>query len=535
MKHYLSLVKVLIKENFSLRRLFGFDIKKEKFKALLIGGAILYSFIVLYGLLGYLFIDLGEIFHALDSIELLLVFLASYAMFFGFFIAMIRANGLIFLYEDYTIIGPLPLSPKTRLMAKMTVMLLLIYTMIFLFSLPVLFAYFYWQGFSIIRLLISIIMLVFIPLLPVLLGSFFSLFIAKITARFKYKQLLNMVLMIVIMSSFIILSFNINEPTDNPLLSQQSFMENIMTYYLPLLWFQEAIHQSLILPLLGVIVLNLLPLVLFLVLSYTMVEKINQNGLGKAIRKSTKAYQSRSKSTIQTLVHKEFKRFLSSPIYVMNLAVGPLFLVIIPVVSLFYKDVFDTVMGAVGEDTTSIEIGVLIFIGFSLSMVYSAAISLSLEGKQFWIVKSLPISANDLMSSKILFNVLLSLPFGIFALIILSYSFGLGFIFLVLVLLLMTVFTVMKSTVDAFINLFVPKFDFKNDVEVIKQSAGALLGVFGGFLFMALQGFIIYLLQDYLHFYLTLCVLILFNIILIALLKTLLKNHVEALLARLNA
>jgi ABC-2 type transport system permease protein len=47
----------------------------------------------------------------------------------------------------------------------------------------------------------------------------------------------------------------------------------------------------------------------------------------------------------------------------------------------------------------------------------------------------------------------------------------------------------------SFINLAVPKFEFSNEVEVIKQSIASLLAVFGGFALLVTFGFLYSLLD----------------------------------------
>lgn len=64
--------------------------------------------------------------------------------------------------------------------------------------------------------------------------------------------------------------------------------------------------------------------------------------------------------------------------------------------------------------------------------------------------------------------------------------------------------SVLSSLLAAYINLFLPKFDFQNEVEVIKQSIASLLGVFGGFALVVSFGFIYYYLNKVVNMQLTL-------------------------------
>ena len=77
---YLHLVKVFFKESFSLKRLFGFNLKENKLKTVLIGFAILYALVAFLGGFGFLFFDLAKILSEQNQLEVVLSFLATYTL-----------------------------------------------------------------------------------------------------------------------------------------------------------------------------------------------------------------------------------------------------------------------------------------------------------------------------------------------------------------------------------------------------------------------------------------------------------------------
>ncbi len=531
MKTYRSLMRVLLKENFSLKRLLGFDYKKEKLKGFLIGLAILYALAVFFGMIGYLFYDLGEFLVFLNAADLMLVFLASYAILFGVFLAFLRSNGYIFHYKDYPLLGSLPIHSKTLLIAKLSLMFMMIYAMMFLMSLPVLFAYFYWTGFSIIRLLLSVVGLLFLPIFPVLIGAFMTLLIARITVRFRYANYLNIIIMVVVLIGFMVASFSMSSGDfENPLVSQQSFMDRLAQFYLPLHWFQVGVHQANIMMILGVVALNALPIGLFVLLAYDFVNRTNQVGMSAMKRNHQKDAVSRSRSTHHTLVHKEMKRFFSLPIYVLNAGIGPLFLLIVPLLGIFYRSSIQSIFIEVGGSEVNIEVGILLFVSFSLVMVYTTAISLSLEGKNLWVLKSLPLRAIDIVFSKIIFNLYLGIPLAVFAVIALGITYSVGSIALIVMVFAAIVFGYLITVFDAVINLHLPKLDFKNEVEVIKQSASALFAIFGGFALIALNGVMFYFMSRGVGFSLNLLIISLVNLVLSLLLTWYIYKRSEQLI-----
>ncbi|MDD4006263.1 MAG: hypothetical protein PHD98_03780, partial [Bacilli bacterium] len=53
-------------------------------------------------------------------------------------------------------------------------------------------------------------------------------------------------------------------------------------------------------------------------------------------------------------------------------------------------------------------------------------------------------------------------------------------------------FAILSSIFFAWINVFFPRFDFKSDAEVIKQSMAAFVAVFSGFGFLILEGVLLF-------------------------------------------
>ncbi|MDO9628369.1 MAG: hypothetical protein Q7I99_00590 [Acholeplasmataceae bacterium] len=508
---YKTLVKLYLKESFSLKRLLGFDYKKSKTKAILIGLAILYSIVVFIGAFGYMFFDLGDILNQMGQTKILLSFVTIYALTLSIIIVLFRASGSIFYYKDYDITAPLPIHPKTILWAKMTVLLLILYTSSFIFTLPIAFSYFYWNGFNILGLLFYLIGFLFLPLVPVLVMSLFSLLIAVMTAKFRKSKIINIILMFVIFIGIFMVSFSFNDIETNPLTGQIELFSGISRAYPPFAWFMNAVHNQNLLHLLFLVGSNGLLFFLFIHFINGFVQRTNQRGIRANIKKNGKAITYQERSIMTALVQKEFKKYFSVTLYAVNSGLGPVLLMVLSIGSLFYTSQIQSFLAQLIGVGLDVEVLLMALIGFSIAMTYTPAISLSLEGKNFWIIKSLPVKAETIMFSKILFNILLVVPIAVISIILFGFSLRIGILNQLSLILLVVVFGVFISTFDAVINLIMPKFDFINEVEVIKQSAGVMLSVFGGFGLIAVNGILYYLLNPHINLTLIIILLAVFN------------------------
>ena len=488
---YLKLVKLFLHENLSLKRLMGFEIRKSKAKAIGIGLAILYALAAFIGAFGYMFFDLGKILHQIGQDEILLSFMCIYMLGMAFVVTLMRASGYLFYYKDYEILAPLPIHPRTVLFAKMTVLLITLYLTSFLFTLPIMFAYFYWNGIVFLSVIYFLIGFFFLPLIPVMIISFLSLGIATLTARLRYAKILSIVLVFVLMIGLFMVMFSINDVEQNPLTGQIDLFKGIANIYIPFDWYRRAVHETSLMHLMYLVLSNGGLFTLYLLGIQGFVQKTNQRGIRVNMRRHVGVMTYTKRSPIITLVQKEVKRFFSSVIYATNAGFGPIILLVAGIASLFFQSELESILSqAIGVGGLSIEVMVLALIGFSVAMTYTPAISLSLEGKQLWLIKSLPVEPKTIMFSKILFNLLLAVPIAMISIVLFGISLRIPVLNQLLMMILVITFSGLISLFDAVINLWTPKFQFVNDVEVIKQSAGALLAIFGGFAFMALNGLI---------------------------------------------
>ncbi|MBU1093767.1 MAG: hypothetical protein KKH01_04815 [Firmicutes bacterium] len=532
---YRKLTKLLLKENFSIKRLLGFDFKKSKTKGILIGLALVYALFVFFGTFGYMFFDLGKFLNQAGQEKIMLSFLTFYAIALSIMIVLLRASGYLFYYKDYDILSPLPIHPRTVLLSKATVLLIMLYVSSFIFTLPIAFSYFYWTGFNVLGILFYLIGFIFLPLVPVIVMSFLSLLIAMATRKSRYSKLISIIILFAATIAILAFSFSVNDVDTNPLTGQIDLFSGISNAYPPFLWFINAIHEQSVVDILLLVSTHGIAFGLFIVLIQDLVQKTNQKGVRSNIRKNNKAVKYQSKPVMQSLVTKEFKKFFNSVIYAVNSGIGVVMLLVMSIASLFYRAQIEDILSQMVGSGLSIEILILALISFCISMTITPAISLSLEGKNFWIIKSLPIKAETIMFSKILFNLILCVPIAIISIFMFGISIGFSAVNQLLLIGFVIVFAILISTFDAIVNLYVPKFDYVNETEVVKQSAGALLGIFGGFTFIAINGLLYYLLMEVTTFSIIILLMIAINIILALPMAYFVKTKSEYLFNNMKA
>ena len=215
-------------------------------------------------------------------------------------------------------------------------------------------------------------------------------------------------------------------------------------------------------------------------------------------------------SVMKTLVKKEAARYFSSGVYVANTVIGPVLAVAFSVAAAFF-DISRPIEGLKGLPfTVTLVAGVPYLLGFFFNMMAITSSSVSIEGKNWWIPRTLPLSAREILGAKLLFNLIFVAPFYGLSEIIMFFTLRVSFADRLWLLFLPGVSIVFAVLFGMFLNLKFPKFKWENETEVVKQGAAAGLTVLGAFL-MLLPGVGAVCLPGQYHHLLNLVILLLIS------------------------
>jgi ABC-2 type transport system permease protein len=99
-----------------------------------------------------------------------------------------------------------------------------------------------------------------------------------------------------------------------------------------------------------------------------------------------------------------------------------------------------------------------------------------LEGKQWWIVNTLPIRAKELLDSKLLMNLTVTGPFCLIASLLVVIGQKADIMEATWIFLVPIVAMLFSVVFGQTVNLKLAVFDWENEVSIVKQSASAFVG-----------------------------------------------------------
>jgi len=200
--------------------------------------------------------------------------------------------------------------------------------------------------------------------------------------------------------------------------------------------------------------------------------------LSEDVTKTDYKFKNLKKNTILlSLFKKDLKRYISSPIYVLNTGFGIVMILFLSISTIFIEK--EKILSLMGFENINVSIFQLIFILilFISFLSNTTSSTISIEGKNFWILKSLPVEYKSMLLSKILLNLLIIIPIVFISIIIFGFTLNLSIIEVLLLLLFTTLFALVSSLFGLIINLKFPKMDAINDIQIVKQSLSVLITV----------------------------------------------------------
>ena len=412
-----------------------------------------------------------------------------------------KSGPLIFDCKDDQLLLSLPIERKTVLFVR--IFKFYVFELMFnsVFLLPAMIAYIsYADSITWTYYLSSFIMLVLLPIIPIVISCVFGFITYGIASKFKYKNLVQIVISMIFLLCVLSLSFNIDNSYDFITKNATSINEIITRIYYPAGVYIKLINNFNVIDLIIFIIVNIGILGLTIFILSKVYFKINSRLKSVSTTKRVKSGDVviQSKSVYTSLIKKELITFFKTPVFIINAGFG-LVIFIIAAISLIVK--FDGTIEMISSsegigiakevllNNKSILVLLLVIVtGFMTSITNSV---ISLEGKNINILKSLPVESKTILMSKIYSSLCITTPVLLLGILGLFVKLRFSIIELLLLIVLSILIPLVSHFIGLLINLKYPKLDATNSTEVVKQSFSSFLSVLIGFVLLFINAGVI--------------------------------------------
>lgn len=469
--------------------------KRNRIVANAVGMGLLYVMLMAYSILVCIGFGLNG---SIDAAPVMCALLVS-ALAFVF--TLFRTNGYLFGFKEYDMLMSLPFETKTVAACKFLYMVIKSLPWYLSISLALMAGYGYYARPSAAVYPLWILLTLFLPVIPTLFAAFLGFLTAKISSGFKHKNLIQTVLV----TGIIIFSFSLrfiledlfkNDKVDAALEQLSALTGNVGKYYPPAGWFADAVAKPDLLKALLLIAVSLLLFAAVFAVVARSYRSINSALRTQTAAKNYKMTAQNKRSVVNAIAFKEFKRLTGSVTYMTNAGIGVILAVLFGIVCLIIGTdrIASAVLQGAPLSSDMLEPAIPFIVYFFIGMIATTACSPSLEGKNYWIVQSLPIEKKTLYQGKMLFNLYLTVPAMVFSTLCLCISGKVPLLHTLLYLVFGFALCAFSTAWGCVCGIRHMRLDWENEVEVIKQGTAVTVYLLPNmFAVMALMGLSVYL------------------------------------------
>lgn len=464
--------------------------KKKKAQALGLGVVwVLLILMFQFYIGGYAYVlttvGMAELIPALLAAVISLVIL-----FFSFF----KAGSVVFQKKAFELQMSLPVKKASVIISRFLTMYVTNLMLSVLVILPGLGVYVWYGKPGLLFYLYSAVGLSVLPLLPLTLATAMGAFILAVSAKWKHKNLVNifltLLLILLIFGGSMLMSGKAGGTGSESFADLQVMLshiseilkEKIGTLYPPALWFGDALTMGKGGSLLVFVAVSLGVFGIFVAILQKYFLRIctalnaSYTGTGFRMKKNRKS------TLFMSLWKKELRRYVASPIYVTNTIIGYIMMVLVSVAILIVgPERLDEMLGIPGIQGMAEKIFPFV-LGSMAALMPMSSCSVSMEGKQWWMMQTLPVPGKALYGAKFLANLTVACPFYLVSVVLSVLAFRPAGVEAVGLVLIPALYIAGSAAVGLAVNRKLPLFDWDNEVRVVKQSASTFVSMLVGVL-----------------------------------------------------
>lgn len=494
------MIKALFKKQ--LTEMFSFlwhDKKKNaSFKGGKLAGMII-TYIILFGIIAAVFaaLSLGMCI-AFTSAGLDWLYFAVTSLIgvlLGTFGCAFNANSSLYQAKDNDMLLSMPIKPSTLLFVRLlgVYAMGLIYEM--LVMLPALVIYFIFGKASVTGVIFSILTTLIVSIFVLALSAIVGWIVAFISKKTKNKSFIAVAVSLVFFGAYYYFFSQASSLMGGFIEQAAAAGKELHNTLYPLYIIGSAFTGNILSFLIVLAVIAVLFGIIYFVLSKSYIKIVTTNKGEKKKKYTAQAIKAGNAGS--ALFRRELNRFTKSSTYMLNCGMG-IVLMIAAAVALFFNTDFITQITTVFAQAEGIvaliACGMLCLIS---SMNDITAPSVSLEGKNIWIVQSLPVTAWQVLRAKLNLHIVLTIPPLAILIAAVEILITPSLIYAILIPVFCFLFVILSAELGLVINLKSPNLDWTSEIVPIKQSTGVLFALFGGWAIVLLLGALYFLVMTF--------------------------------------
>lgn len=419
------------------------------------------------------------------------------------FFTMFKAHGELFGFKDYDMVMSLPIPVRTIINSRFLNLYLwnTFFSLIIMVPMGVVYIIYVKSSFGIYLVWLAGLFLA--CLIPTTIAAVLGAVITAISSKFRYASTMATILTIVFVIAMMVLPFAITGNSGPGQLfdsetgdfNEEAFSalapiisDAIYRIYPPAKLFSETITDGKLFSFVLFAGISIGWYALFVLVLSAKYRQINTALTSRSVKSDFKLETLQQGSMRFALYKKTILRILKSTICATNLLVGCVLAVLMSAALLIVgpeKVLQSFDIPNIMSNATNISCYI---IAAMVAMTNTAAVSLALEGKNIWLIKSLPIPPKTLYDSYLLTNLTFTVPTSVICSLLFNISLKTGFAGTVLMFLTPLSFSLFTATAGIFIGNRMAYYDWEDVTHLVKGSMMSVTGLLGGMLLVVICG-----------------------------------------------
>ncbi len=474
---YKYLLRMQLYNLFGINRLIHSRDKQEKQRSAIVGalGLTAIAILVVYTTKFSNSMALAGLSEALPTLMVVVCSLATLTLTF------VKSTGVLIGLKDYDMVMSMPVSTISIVTSRITMLYLINLIIGFIAMLPSSIIYVVYEHPPVFSYLFLVGVLFLTPIIPMIISLSLGVLIVAVSSHSRHKNVFSLVLSTVAILMIVLASAKTQSMDATQINNLGVAMaEAVNKFYPPAILFTNALLHN---DLAGFVIFATVSLLLgiaFITIVSHYYKRLNTAVFSHYAKKEYKMVTLKSSSPFMALYKKELHRLSSCTVYALNSCIGIVLLFVVALGAAFFmppdlRQQIET-MGIMSIIQNIMPIALAVFV----TMTSTTAASLSLEGKNRWIMCSAPTQARTVYNSKIAVNLTVILPVLYISAIFIRIAITCSLMQTVLLFIIPTVYTFFISVLGVYLNIKFPKYDWTSEYYAVKGGAISVLATVGG-------------------------------------------------------
>lgn len=478
------MIKTLIKKQ--MMEMFSFFWRDKKKNIVRTGRSLVLwviLYIVMFAVIAGMFLSLALIMcpplvaAGMDWLYFAVTGLVAVAL--GAFGSVFNTYASVYLPKDNSMLLAMPIKPSVLLLARLCG----VYAMGLLYEvlvmIPVLGVYYVVAKPGVVTVILSLLITLVLSVFILTLSTVLGWVVALVSSKMKNKSMLTVALSLIFIAIYYYFFGMANTMLQKFLAAPQIAADMIKGRVYPLYLMGQGAQGDVISFLIFSSVILALFAVVYFVLTKTY-RKILTTHKGAA-KKVYREQTVKEGNADTALFGKEFRRFVTSPNYMLNCGLGVVIMVIAAVAVLIKGQDLITSFGGVNEILCLLA---CVVICAATSMNDITAPSVSLEGKNIWLLQSYPVSGWQVLFAKLKFHLVMTLIPAFLLTACVLFVMKPEITYMILIPIVVVLFVLLVAELGLVINLKTPNLNWTDEIIPIKQSMGVMIVLFGSWVIL---------------------------------------------------